>query len=43
MNHLLTAELFQLERAELVRQLRRDRHAAIVRATRTSLHRRTAR
>ncbi|SCL27700.1 hypothetical protein GA0070624_3554 [Micromonospora rhizosphaerae] len=35
MNHLLTAELIELERAELVRRLRRDRHAATVRATRT--------
>ncbi|MET8908960.1 hypothetical protein [Micromonospora sp. NPDC004551] len=43
MNHLLTAELFQLERAELVRRLRRDRHVATVRATRTPPHRRTAR
>ncbi|MFE9694487.1 hypothetical protein [Micromonospora sp. NPDC005806] len=43
MNHLLTAELYQLERAELVRRLRRDRHAATVRGTRTTRRRRTAR
>ncbi|MEW2331443.1 hypothetical protein AB0880_26975 [Micromonospora chersina] len=43
MNHLLTAELVRLERAGLVRRLRRDRHAATVRATRSPLRRRTAR
>ncbi|MFU8874645.1 hypothetical protein [Micromonospora sp. SL4-19] len=43
MNHLLTAELIEMERAELVRRLRRDRHAATVRATRSGRHRRTAR
>lgn len=43
MNHLLTAELFEMERAELVRRLRRDRHAATVRATCRPVRRRTAR
>lgn len=43
MNHLLTAELFELERAELVRRLRRDRHTATVRAARGRLRRRIAR
>jgi len=43
MNHLLTADLIELERAELVRRLRRDRHAAAVRAARIPLRRRTAR
>ena len=42
MNHLLTADLIQMERAELVRRLRRDQHAAAVRATRLP-RRRTAR
>ncbi len=40
MNHLLTAELIRLERAELTRRLRRERHAATVRAPRhTPRHR----
>ncbi|MCW3816622.1 hypothetical protein ONA91_19440 [Micromonospora sp. DR5-3] len=43
MNHLLAADLIQLERAELVRRLRRDRHTAAVRATRTPLRHRIAR
>ncbi|SCF04373.1 hypothetical protein GA0074695_3074 [Micromonospora viridifaciens] len=43
MHHLLTAEMFGLERAELVRRLRRNPHAAIVPAARTSSRRRSAR
>jgi hypothetical protein len=38
MNHLLTAELFRLERAELARRLRRERPSATVRATRAARH-----
>ncbi|MEU2612201.1 hypothetical protein ABZ570_11540 [Micromonospora sp. NPDC007271] len=43
MNHLLTAAMFELERAELVRRLRRNPHAALVPATRVSSRRRSAR
>lgn len=43
MYHLLTADLIELERAELVRRLRRDRHTAAVRAARTARRRRIAR
>ncbi|MEU5724596.1 MULTISPECIES: hypothetical protein [unclassified Micromonospora] len=43
MNHLLAADLIELERAELVRRLRRDRHVATVRAIRTEARRRAAR
>ncbi|MEU8264716.1 hypothetical protein AB0C02_29365 [Micromonospora sp. NPDC048999] len=42
MNHLLTAELFRLERAELARRLRRERPTATVPAARhTPRHRAT--
>lgn len=41
MNHLLTAELFELERAALVRRLRR--RAATGHDTRSTPRRRTAR